>query len=418
MDPCERKDILGQWGPGLVDGPRDRKARDAIERDLEGSPVKGRRRSADGVGYSRAPAAYDWGMISRLPVSRPARRARAAAALVTCSLLAAVAALTVSAAAGASSSRSSAPAPLDFSLLANPGGGDITLGQPQGAPSCSTGAGGEQTCVTAIGTSASYAISAPVRDNATGDSGTLTGSCSVMFAGTQTTYTSRPGRADATGSEDCSLTIAFGASTATGALHEQRVLVDNLETNTFALTITSGTGRYAGLTSVFSFSESNPWTASPPIGVRPGGTTTSALGIRSLALHLATPQQGQGQGQGGKRAGGGGGQPNRITLRPSAKPVADITSLGLLLPANAPAKAEVTAVAGSTCSGEISGARTVALAPVKVASAAHPTLLGAFAPGTFGAKGIWKLRVTCTDAAGRVAVVARSLRGFTVTKKG
>jgi hypothetical protein len=42
MDPRERKDILGQWGSGLVDGPRDRKARAVLESDLDGSPVKGK----------------------------------------------------------------------------------------------------------------------------------------------------------------------------------------------------------------------------------------------------------------------------------------------------------------------------------------------------------------------------------------
>lgn len=42
MDPRERIDILGQWGPGLVDGPQDRRARAVLDRDLEGSPVKGK----------------------------------------------------------------------------------------------------------------------------------------------------------------------------------------------------------------------------------------------------------------------------------------------------------------------------------------------------------------------------------------
>ena len=42
MDPRERKDTLGQWGPGLVDGPQDRRASALLDRDLEGSPVKGK----------------------------------------------------------------------------------------------------------------------------------------------------------------------------------------------------------------------------------------------------------------------------------------------------------------------------------------------------------------------------------------
>ena len=42
MDSRERKEILGQWEARLVDGPRDRRTRDVLERDLEGSPVKGR----------------------------------------------------------------------------------------------------------------------------------------------------------------------------------------------------------------------------------------------------------------------------------------------------------------------------------------------------------------------------------------
>lgn len=41
MDPRTRKDILGQWEARPVDGPRDRKLRAELERDLEGSPVKG-----------------------------------------------------------------------------------------------------------------------------------------------------------------------------------------------------------------------------------------------------------------------------------------------------------------------------------------------------------------------------------------
>lgn len=41
MDPRTRKEILGQWEARLVDGPRDRRARDLLDRDLEGSPVKG-----------------------------------------------------------------------------------------------------------------------------------------------------------------------------------------------------------------------------------------------------------------------------------------------------------------------------------------------------------------------------------------
>lgn len=42
MDPRERKDILGQWESRLVDGPRDRRTRELLEADLEGSPVKGK----------------------------------------------------------------------------------------------------------------------------------------------------------------------------------------------------------------------------------------------------------------------------------------------------------------------------------------------------------------------------------------
>lgn len=42
MDPRERKEILGQWGPGLVDGPRDASTRAVLDRDLDGSPVQGK----------------------------------------------------------------------------------------------------------------------------------------------------------------------------------------------------------------------------------------------------------------------------------------------------------------------------------------------------------------------------------------
>lgn len=41
MDPRTRKEILGQWEARLVDGPRDRRTRDVLDRDLEGSPLKG-----------------------------------------------------------------------------------------------------------------------------------------------------------------------------------------------------------------------------------------------------------------------------------------------------------------------------------------------------------------------------------------
>ena len=41
MDPRTRKDILGQWEARVVDGPADRRLREKLDRDLEGSPVKG-----------------------------------------------------------------------------------------------------------------------------------------------------------------------------------------------------------------------------------------------------------------------------------------------------------------------------------------------------------------------------------------
>ena len=336
-----------------------------------------------------------------MPSSRTRRRAclQLSAVLGACAALAAAVAVTVALpVAVAAPSRAADPAVLDFSLASDqPGGGGITLGAPTGSPRCTTDAAGEQTCVTAIGTSTSYALGAGVHDNGANEDGRLSGSCSVMYAGTQTTYTSRTGRQDATGSEDCSVVLTFATATATGALHEQRVLVDNVETNTFTLTMTGGTGRYAGLNAVMVHTESNPWQVPPPMGTR----STSS---RRLTLHWAGPRQ------------GGGGQ-DRIKLTPSARPLADITSLGLLVPANAPASAQVTASVGSTCSGAITGPRTLALPAAKVTSGTRPTRLASFPAGTFSAKATWKLKVACTDARGRTATVTRSLAGFLVTKK-
>jgi len=352
--------------------------------------------------------------------------------------------LSATAAASAAPARVLAPAALDFSFTEGGPHQNIELGAQQGDPVC-TGPATDQTCVMRIGTSVTSSWTTGIKDNGTGAAGALHGSCAVMYSGTTTSYTSRPGHSDATGSEDCSLEFDFGSGDlAVGSMHEQRVLENNLETNTFTLTITSGTGRFAGLNSVLTHTETNPWQASPPIGVHENvqgqqggsnqqgcnapqgcpsnqqpatttpksGTTTSALGeIRRLAVRHATPAK---TAAGSKKAGGAA---EHMVLKPSAKPIADITSLGLLAPANAPSKVAVTASAGSSCSGAITGPRTIELPRTTIAAGSKATILRALPAGTFTAKATWKLDVTCKNAAGVTTTVARTLKGFTVLKK-
>ena len=78
---------------------------------------------------------------------------------------------------------------LDFTMLGSPLEG-VELGQQQGQSTC-TGTGSAMTCTQAIGTNASHGGSAPVRDNGTGRSGTMTVACNVMYSGTSTSFADR-----------------------------------------------------------------------------------------------------------------------------------------------------------------------------------------------------------------------------------
>ena len=115
-------------------------------------------------------------------------RFRLTAGLLAVLSIAAIAATATSAAPGAGSKS------FDFTLIRDPGDGSVELGAPQGPETC-TGSGSSLTCVQNIGTNTTHTGSAPVRDNGTGRSGTMTVACSVMYAGTQTTYAAHAGRA-------------------------------------------------------------------------------------------------------------------------------------------------------------------------------------------------------------------------------
>ena len=84
-----------------------------------------------------------------------------------------------------------------LTLLSEVGDHSVTLGGLTGPPVCTNDASGYPIeCVAPIGTSTTESGSGSVRDNGTGATGTLAVACTVMYAGTQTTYVGRSGRAD------------------------------------------------------------------------------------------------------------------------------------------------------------------------------------------------------------------------------
>jgi len=292
------------------------------------------------------------------------------------------------------------PRDLSFTITGDPGAG-ITLGEQLAEPSC-TGEPGDLTCVAPIGVSTSFADTAGILEGGTGRSGSMAISCSIMYAGTQTTYSTRPGSANATGSQDCSLALDFGSGdTVVGAVHQSRILVDNLETSTFDLTFTHGTGRYAGFAGSFVVTETNPWPPPPPIGDQPGPEPSAAGVTQGLAAALGrivVPRSGDDQ--------------LAISVSRSKKPLVDVTSLGLLAPVNAPSKVAVTAAAGETCTGTLTaGKRVIRLPAKKIGTAGGSVVLRAFPAGALKGASQWKLRVTCGTKA---APFTRTLETFEV----
>ena len=308
------------------------------------------------------------------------------------------------------------PDSLSFSIVGGePGGGNIELGTPQGNPVCTGSAEtADMTCVTQMGISTSYSLDAAIVEGGTGTPGRLTGSCTVMYAGVYTNYWSSPGSADATGSEDCDLRLAFGPGDEVfGGMHQQRTLVSNVETSTFVLTLTRGTGRYAGFSGVMTFTDTSSWTAGPPLsesnpgagddGGGSGGTTLDPqrlAGLFALALTRVP------------RADDGGGQ--SIAVPVSRKPIVDVTSLGLLAPVNADAKVAVSAAAGSKCSGALTaGKRRIALPAKTVQAKGGALVLKSLSAGALNGAAQWNLAVTCT-LKGKSTTFKRVLRTFEV----
>jgi hypothetical protein len=265
-----------------------------------------------------------------------------------------------------------------------------------------------------MGISTSYSLDAAIVEGGTGTPGRLTGSCTVMYAGVYTNYWSSPGSADATGSEDCDLRLSFGAGDEVlGGMHQQRTLVSNVETSTFVLTLTRGTGRYDGYSGVMTYTDTRSRTAGPPLSESNsggdsdgGGGGATALdpqriaGLVALALNRVP------------RADNGDGQ--SIAVAASKKPVVDVTSLGLLAPINADAKVAVSAAAGSKCSGSLTAGKKRISLPTKTVQAKGGALvLKSLPSGALNGAAQWNLAVTCT-LKGKSTTFKRVLRTFEV----
>ena len=311
---------------------------------------------------------------------------------VTAVLAVAMGALALGVATGAAATSA---ATLDFTLLSEVGDHSVTLGNQTGPPVCTNDASGSPIeCVAPIGTSTTHGGSGTVRDNGTGATGTLTVACTVMYAGTQTTYTGRSGRADATGSEDCSLRFEFpGGDIVYGALHESRVLVDNTETKTFAVTMTGGEGRYIGTSGSLSFTNTNAWGAPPPI---PARSTSARSGHAALLAEGA-----------------------RLKLRASARPLADVISPGLLAPRNRSVTVRVAVPQGASCTASISGARAVTLPRAVDTAGTGEVRFAALPAATFAAGTAWTLKTACSaTVAGKAVTLTNTqrFRSFAVLK--
>lgn len=309
-------------------------------------------------------------------------------------------ALALAATALATASPASADPPtLRFTLNESLTNGSIELGTPNGEPVC-TGEGETLACSTPMGISTSYSFNASITEAGTGTAGRLIGSCAVMYAGLMHTFATTTGSYDATGSEDCDLHFTFGpGDEAWGGMHEGRVLSGTVETDTFTLTMTRGIGKFAGLSGVLTMSAPNPWTPPPPIGVASATPTLRATALSMIARAGVHPAQ---------------DGPQTIGVPLSKKPVADVTSLGLLAPTNAGARVVVAAAAGASCGGSMTaGKRTIALPAKKVPAKAGQVTLKSFAAGDLQGVASWKLHVTCT-LKGKKVSVDRTLSTFAV----
>lgn len=315
-------------------------------------------------------------------------------------LLLPVAAMVACLASGTGPASADSPV-LSFTINESLTNGSIELGTPNGARVC-TGEGDALTCTQPMGISTSYRFNVSITETGTGTPGRMIGGCSVMYAGVTTTYANRNGTQNATGSEDCDLHFVFGADEAWAGMHEGRVLVDAMETDTFTFTVTRGTGKFAGLSGSWSVSAPNPWEVPGPIGSK-GETSVS---IRPHALQaIARAGTAVHPRKDGDEA---------IGIPLSTAPHADVTSLGLLAPTNAAAKAEVAAAAGSTCKGTMTaGKKVIALPAKKVPAKSGFVVLKTFPSGSLKGVTGWKLHVTCT-LKGKSVVIDRDLSTFAV----
>lgn len=326
-------------------------------------------------------------------------RSRVVAAAVIAGL--ACAGIAASAAVSSTASRAAVPVSLDITMLSAPTGAFAGKLDTHGPQTC-TGTGADEVCVQALGSQSPYTVTIPVRDNATGRSGSMVIDSVYLYSGTATRYAGKDGRRDATGSMDGTVAFSFeGGDTITGSFHDQRVNVANHETDSFALTLTGGTGRYEGFQATFTSSREEEQSPPGPIGddgqaVKDGTRKTQA---RQGALAVARALEG------------------RTVIKRAAHPVADFATVGLLVPANRSLAVKAVAAPGSTCSGGFSGSRSVALRPV-VADAKGVAAFPAVASGTFAAKTAVKAAVTCRGPGARPPVrVERRLRAFSVLGK-
>jgi hypothetical protein len=312
---------------------------------------------------------------------------------------------------------SAAPAALSFTITSMDAGSGITLGEPNGERQCSGEEGTESfTCTQPMGILTSHGGTIGIVD-ASGETGTIDVTCTVMYAGVYTMYWSQPSSADATGSEDCELYLNFsGGSEVWGAMHQQRILVANAETSTFAFTFTRGTGKYDGINATFSMTDTQAWTPGPPLkddwrpndpgpdpqpepepspGPEPSPTSSVASFVTSLSAALARAEE----------------MP-MMTAKQSAKPIVDVTSMGLLAPKNKAARVAVTAAAGSVCSGSLTAGKTrIALAKKTVSVKSGAVVLRQLKVGELKSSPQWTLTITCS-LKGKQAKVTKKIKTF------
>jgi len=271
------------------------------------------------------------------------------------------------------------PASLSFTPTGD-AGPDITLGELRGEAVC-TGESGDLTCVAPIGTHISYAVTEGVIEGGTGRVGTIDIACTVMYAGTQTTFSTRTGLLNGTGSEDCDLHMDFGSGDEVwGGLHQQRNLIDNFETSTFSFRFTRGTGKYAGFSGQWELTGSGMWDPPGPIS-SDQLTAAPAPRIASALATLMAPRE---------------DESFVVTVDRSKKPLVDVTSMGLLAPENDASKVAVTAAAGATCKGTLTaGKKVIALPAKRISGKGGAVVLKSLPAGALKGAKVWKLRVSC-----------------------